>query len=147
MDFTTVDLYELLYYSPDRFLEFIKPRIKEYFNYLNTTTANPRLTNPYETMNVFFRIKIKYSNDIKIRKRGRMVFGGIRVEIPSGNIVDIIVNDMFVNVVGKICIDLSKDLCCFYKWERDEKGEFNIGPLDCNNIGDVLHYDTPGDLR
>lgn len=145
MDFTTVDLYELIYYSPDRFLEFIKPRIKEY---LNTPAANTRLTNPYDILTVFFGIKIKYSNDIKIRKRGRMVFGGIKVETFSGgNIVDIIVNDMFVNIVGKICIDLSKDLCCFYKWERDEKGEFNIGPLDCNNIRDVLHYDTPGDLR
>ena len=145
MDFITVDLYKLIYYSPDKFLEFIKPRIKEYFNYLDTTTINPERINPYETISAFFKIKIKYSNDIKIRKRGRMVFGGISVEI-EGDTVDIIVDDMLVNVVGKICIDLSKDLCRFYKWERDEKGEFNIGPLDCNKIGDVLHYDTPGDL-
>lgn len=146
MDFTTVDLYELIYYSPDRFLEFIKPRIKEYLN-TNTTTIDTGRINPYETITTHFRIKIKYSNDIKIRKRGRMVFGGIKVEIFSEGKVDLVVNDMFVNVVGKICIDLSKDLCRFYKWERDEKGEFNIGPLDCNKIGGVLHYDTPGDLR
>lgn len=146
MDFTAVDLYKLIHYSPDRFLEFIKPRIKEYFNYLNTTTINTGRINPYETISAFFKIKIKYSYDIKIRKRGRMVFGGIKVEI-EGDTVDLIVNDMLVNVVGKIRIDLGKDLCRFYKWERDEKGEFNIGPLDCNTIRDVLHYDTPGDLR
>ncbi len=146
MDFTAVDLYKLIHYSPDRFLEFIKPRIKEYFNYLNTTTINTGRINPYETISAFFKIKIKYSYDIKIRKRGRMVFGGIKVEI-EGDTVDLIVNDMLVDIVGKIRIDLGKDLCRFYKWERDEKGEFNIGPLDCNTIRDVLHYDTPGDLR
>ena len=144
--FTTVDLYKIIDFRPSEFLEFIKPRLQEYINYLRTTKT--KADKPFDIFDRRLGVRVSYSHDVKIRKRGRMVFGGIRVDIlPEGNIVDIIVNDMFVNIVGKICIDLSKDLCRFYKWERDGKGEFNIGPLDCNKIRDVLHYDTPEDLR
>ena len=85
--------------------------------------------------------------DIRVRKKKRIVFGGVRVEVDLANDwAEIIFVDMYVDIIGKINVSLAENRCVFAKWDRDMNGRWMmVAAVD--KLREVIHYDTPGDLR
>lgn len=127
-------LRDLLDYGEEEFYSLVKDKVEAFLLFVKNNSN--KVYSSFTFFEKFLEIKPCYSHDRCVRKKGKVLFGGVDVSHSlNDSWIFISFKDLFNQNIGSIDINIEKGTCRFLM-VNESKSEVSV-----KTIREVIHYD------